>query len=338
MYLFGTAQSADPVVAAIQGASRSTGTDFAYLLATAKRESSLNPDAKAPTSSAAGLFQFIEQTWLRTVRDSGGRHGLGDIAGKIETTSDGRAFVRDGATRQDILALRYDAETAAVMAGEFTRANADELRGALGRAPKPGELYIAHFLGSDGAKRLISLAESRPSDSASTHFPGPAKSNRPIFFGRDGSPRSVQAVYDNLIAKHQAVEAEAVAASGGAGETRGLFADFAAAIFGRDRVAAPLVQTASSPSAFADGSGQPMFHSMYAPTNPALGPIGGQATAMWADLFSAPTRPQAPDAPTEARAVTASPDVVQRPSRPMARPMVPVSADIHMMVGYESRR
>lgn len=341
MYLFGTAQSADPVVAAIQGASRSTGTDFAYLLATAKRESSLNPDAKAPTSSAAGLFQFIEQTWLRTVRDSGDRHGLGDIAGKIETTSDGRAFVRDGATRQDILALRYDAETAAAMAGEFTRANADELRGALGRAPKPGELYIAHFLGSDGAKRLISLAESRPSDSASAHFPGPAKSNRPIFFARDGSPRSVQAVYGNLIAKHQAVEAEAVAASGGAGETRGLFADFAAAIFGRDRAAAPVVRTASSPAVVA-GGGQPMFHSMYAPANPALGPIGGQATAMWADLFSAPTRPQVPDVPTEAGAVTASPDIVQRPSRSivrsMTRPMAPVSADIHMMVGYESRR
>lgn len=332
MYLFGTAAPADPIVAAIQGASRSTGTDFAYLLATAKRESSLNPDAKAPTSSAAGLFQFIEQTWLRTVRDSGDRHGLGDIAGKIETNSDGRAFVRDSATRRDILALRYDAETAAIMAGEFTRANADQLQAALGRAPRPGELYIAHFLGSNGAKNLISLVESRPTDNASAHFPGPAKSNRPIFFSRDGSPRSVAAVYDNLITKHQAVEADALATSGGAGNERGLLAGFAAALFGRDRSAASLTRAASLSSGFS--AGQPMFHSMYAPTNPALGPIGGQAAAMWADLFSAPARPHVPEAPAEARGATASPDVVQRPSRPMA----PVSADIHMKVGYESRR
>ncbi|HLV85239.1 MAG TPA: transglycosylase SLT domain-containing protein [Devosia sp.] len=40
------------------------GVDFDYLLQTAMRESSLNPQAKAQTSSAVGLFQFLESTWL----------------------------------------------------------------------------------------------------------------------------------------------------------------------------------------------------------------------------------------------------------------------------------
>lgn len=328
MNLFATAQPADPVVAAIQGASRATGTDFAYLLATAKRESSLNPDAKAPTSSAAGLFQFIEQTWLRTVRDSGGRHGLGDFAGKIETTADGRAFVRDSAARQNILALRYDAETAAVMAGEFTRANADELQGALGRAPKPGELYIAHFLGSNGAKQLISLAESNPSANASAHFPGAAKANRSIFFSRDGSPRSVAGVYDNLIAKHRAVEADAMAASG-AGDERGLFAGFAAAVFGRDRAASPLVRGASGFAA-----AQPMFHSMYAPANPALGPIGGQAAAMWADLFA--TEPN-PAAATSSPVTEFARDQQGAPHRTPGSSTAAGTID-PIMIGYEDGR
>src|SRR5580698_1288266 len=53
------------VEAAIQRASNATGVDFSFLLGTAKRESGYNPGAHAPTSSAAGLFQFVEQAWLQ---------------------------------------------------------------------------------------------------------------------------------------------------------------------------------------------------------------------------------------------------------------------------------
>ena len=52
--------------------------------------------------------------------------------------------------------LRSDPSASAMMAGAFTRANADQLQSAIGRAPSEGELYIAHFLGPDGAgKRLL---------------------------------------------------------------------------------------------------------------------------------------------------------------------------------------
>src|SRR5690242_786525 len=52
------------VLASIQQASANTGMDFSYLMAQASRESSFDPTAKASTSSASGLYQFVEQTWL----------------------------------------------------------------------------------------------------------------------------------------------------------------------------------------------------------------------------------------------------------------------------------
>jgi soluble lytic murein transglycosylase-like protein len=52
------------VTGAIRQASRLTGASFDYLLATAQVESGFNPNSAASTSSARGLFQFIEQTWL----------------------------------------------------------------------------------------------------------------------------------------------------------------------------------------------------------------------------------------------------------------------------------
>ena len=60
--------SVDPTRAKIAGSIRqaasTTGASFEYLLATAKMESNFNPKAAATTSSARGLFQFIDQTWL----------------------------------------------------------------------------------------------------------------------------------------------------------------------------------------------------------------------------------------------------------------------------------
>ena len=59
------------VEAAIQRASSATGVDFGYLMGAATRESGYNPNAKAKTSSATGLFQFLDQTWLATLKQHG---------------------------------------------------------------------------------------------------------------------------------------------------------------------------------------------------------------------------------------------------------------------------
>ena len=83
------------VAGAIRQASAATGTSFNYLLATARVESGLNPQAGASTSSARGLLQFIEQTWLGTIKQSGAELGYGRYAAAISVTSSGHYQVAD---------------------------------------------------------------------------------------------------------------------------------------------------------------------------------------------------------------------------------------------------
>jgi hypothetical protein len=191
------------VMSALESAAAKTGADFSYLLKTATRESSLNPEAKAATSSATGLFQFIEQTWLATVKKHGAEHGLGAYAAQIEQGADGRYKIAQGGDRQAILALRKDPTAAAVMAGELTNDMAGTLRAGLGRAPNAGEVYAAHVMGPGGALKLIKAAESNPAQRAADLFPAAAAANRSIFYGKDGSARSAQSVLANLTAKHE---------------------------------------------------------------------------------------------------------------------------------------
>ena len=195
---------------AIRRASRATGADFSYLLNTAARESSFDKSAKAKTSSAAGLFQFIESTWLKTVKEAGDRFGLGKYTPHIFTTRSGRYYVPNQKLRQEILKLRHDPEVSAMMAGAFTQKNSEFIAAELGRKPTPGELYIAHFLGPKGASDLISLADRNPSARADRHFPRAARANRGIFYS-NGHPRTVKQVYNNLVRDHAKLQATAAA-------------------------------------------------------------------------------------------------------------------------------
>lgn len=202
---------ASQVTGAIRQASQSTGVSFQYLLTTAKIESGLNPQAQASTSSAKGLYQFIEQTWLGTMKQEGASVGLGQYANAITQNSDGRYEVADPDSRAAIMKLRSDPETSAMMAGAFSRANAFQLTGAVGRPPTEGELYIAHFLGPDGAGRLINAADSRPGASAASMFPAAAAANRSIFYDSSGNTRSVGDVYARLTGKFDNARTVAVA-------------------------------------------------------------------------------------------------------------------------------
>ena len=190
------------VVGAIRDAARVTGTGFEYLLKTAMRESNFNPKLRSSRSSATGLFQFIDQTWLATVKQSGASLGYGRYADAIARTRSGRYVVPNGAMRRAVMNLRYDPSANAVMAGAFTKANAARLSRALGRAPRDGELYIAHVLGQSGAVKLISSAENAPRTDAARLFPHAARANRSIFFQNGGGARSSAEVYRVLVAKH----------------------------------------------------------------------------------------------------------------------------------------
>jgi Transglycosylase SLT domain len=191
------------VTGAIHQAASATGTSFQYLLATAQVESGLNPQAGASTSSARGLFQFIDQTWLATMKQAGPSLGYGQYASAITKNASGKYEVQDPAMRSEILKLRNDPTANAVMAGAFTQANAAVLSGQLGRTPSEGELYIAHFLGAGGAAHLISAAGTNPNASAANYFPNAASANPSIFYDRStGAPRSLAQVRDVLTARY----------------------------------------------------------------------------------------------------------------------------------------
>lgn len=183
------------VLAALRQASAKTGSDFQYLLGTAMRESSLQTQAKSTSSSATGLFQFIDQTWLGLIKRFGADHGLAQYSEQIEQGPGGRYSVASANVKAAILALRKDPEVAALMAGEAAADTKENMQGALGRDVSCGELYAAHFLGQGSACKLISLNESNPGLRADLAFPQAARANPHVFYAADGTPKTVGQVY-----------------------------------------------------------------------------------------------------------------------------------------------
>ncbi|GAA0466860.1 hypothetical protein GCM10009096_04450 [Parasphingorhabdus litoris] len=176
-----------------QSAQR-TGVDFQYLVAQAQIESGMRPDAKASTSSATGLYQFIEQTWLGLVKEKGGKYGLGWAQGAISQSSGGHFTIADKAQKSNILALRNNPALSANLAGEFAKDNSQYLEQKTGRKPESVDLYLAHFLGPNGAAKFLNSMAANPDTSAASQFPQAARANHNIFFDRAGQARSFEAI------------------------------------------------------------------------------------------------------------------------------------------------
>lgn len=191
---------ADAVHRAVAEASRANAVDFGYLLAQANVESGLDPEAKARGSSASGLFQFIESTWLSLLQRHGAKLGLGEFAAAV-TERHGRAQISDPAIRQQALAMRNDPRIAAHMAAALAQENRAALEPVLGRAPDAAELYLAHFLGEGDARRFLAAMAQDPGASAASLFPGAAAANRAIFHSGDGNARSLTQVMGVLRTK-----------------------------------------------------------------------------------------------------------------------------------------
>lgn len=203
------AAGSDTVIPALRRASAATGVDFGFLLEQARTESSLNPRAQAATSSARGLFQFIESTWLDVVDRHGAKYGLDSQAAAIRRDAGGRPVVQDPDQRAAILRLRDDPYLSGVMAGELARENAAALQEQLGRPAKPGELYMAHFLGANGAARFLDGLQRNPDLNASHVLPGAARANAGVFF-KSGHALSLHQVYARFDDKFNAASQVAV--------------------------------------------------------------------------------------------------------------------------------
>ncbi|PZU11958.1 MAG: hypothetical protein DI605_00685 [Sphingomonas sp.] len=190
----GIESARDDVRSAIGTAAQRTGVDFSYLLAQAKSESGLNPTARAGNSSATGLYQFLDQSWLAIVKKHGTEHGYGWAADAI-TPKAGGGFTVAPQYRQAVMALREQAGPASLMAASYASDNAQSLGRSIGRDANATDLYMCHFLGLGGATRFLQACNASPGATAASLFPREAQSNRGIFYDRDGSARSLSEVY-----------------------------------------------------------------------------------------------------------------------------------------------
>jgi len=296
------AAGVDPTRAKIAGSIRqaasTTGTSFEYLLATAKMESNFNPKAAATTSSARGLFQFIDQTWLGTVKEAGPHLGYDKYADAITKNDSGSYSVDDPVARAAIMRLRDDPEAASTMAGVLTQSNSFKLTGQIGRRPTDAELYMAHFMGVGGAGKLIQNAEDNPNASAARMFPNAAAANQSIFYDRAGQPRTVSQVYSVLSTRYaeaanSPATRTAMAAGGGdlprrvtaASATPALTAiDNAAYLssFPDQRAVTPVATTSQTAST----QSEPMFRSLFQagdrmePISPAVQELWGKGSSL----------------------------------------------------------
>ena len=197
----GTTRIAAPVMDAVQNASARSGIDFDYLVDVARVESGYNPTAKAPTSSARGLYQFTKQTWLATLDRHGANHGLAWAADAIGRDASGRLSVSDPALRQQILDRRDDPAAASNRAAALTGDNRDYRERRRGRSAEPVDLYLAHFLGSGGAAKFLSALEANPDQPGASMMPEAAAANRSVFYGPDGGMRSLAEIRERFRVK-----------------------------------------------------------------------------------------------------------------------------------------
>jgi LAS superfamily LD-carboxypeptidase LdcB len=154
----------------INEAAKMAGVDPKMMQSFAAVESGMNPNAKASSSSASGLFQFTGGTWKATVAKYGAKYGI------------------------DPNTSPTDARANSLMAAEYMKEN---MKAINKHRPNPtaGDVYAAHFLGASGANRLF---RADPSAIAADLLPRAAGSNKSIFFKSDGSPRTVAELQSHL--------------------------------------------------------------------------------------------------------------------------------------------
>jgi hypothetical protein len=182
---FGSMRIPRGVVATIVRAAAVTDVDPVYMMALADKESSFATEVRARTSSAEGLFQFVTKTWLSMVRTHGPKHGLAEEAAAIEFV-EGQPTIKDDALRDRVLGLRRDPYLSAVMAAEMMKRDRAAIERRIGRDLNRSEFYLAHFLGAEGAGKLMALVDEKPKQSAPRVFREAAKANRTLFFARQG--------------------------------------------------------------------------------------------------------------------------------------------------------
>ncbi len=185
------------VLHALSVAQQTSAIDPHLLVGIAATESGFNTHARNRHSSAQGLLQFTNATWLTVVRDFGARHGLAQYAAAIDTDRDGRLTVRKSRLRRAILALRDDPVLETVMTAERLERERRGLEARLGHRAEAADLYFLHLLGPSGASHFLKVMAAHP-DASSLATVGSVGAPNAGLFIRNGRPLSVAAAYASL--------------------------------------------------------------------------------------------------------------------------------------------
>jgi len=198
--LVGGSRISRSLVETVIRAAEDTEVDPLYMLALADKESSFSAEAKAGTSSAEGLFQFVNSTWLEMIRSHGAKYGYEAAAAAVETVK-GELTIANDVMREWVLGLRRDAYLSAVMAGEMLKRDRARVERRIGRDLLRSEYYLIHLLGAASAGKLMEIVGGKREQSAPRTFPQAAKANKNLFFARDGGRTrhlTVGEFYDRL--------------------------------------------------------------------------------------------------------------------------------------------
>jgi hypothetical protein len=171
----GTAVSPDGGGGSPSGAGSAPANISSYMATTAMLESGGNANARAKTSSAGGMFQFLDGTWKQLTKEMGKNYSLED---------------------------KFDPRKAAEVMAYFTQKNKKQLEKSTGRPASNTDLYMAHFLGAGGASKFLNAMGRNPNALAADMDPKAARANKSIYYDESGKPRTLREVYDLMGSKY----------------------------------------------------------------------------------------------------------------------------------------
>lgn len=188
--------------AAIRLGSLRTGVDFEYMMELSSAESNFDHNITASTSSATGLFQFTEDTWLQSIRRYGVWYGMEPLAMQMNNTFDMNGLlvgrVENPFIRTTSFDLRTQPHIMSLLAAEFQVRNQFRITCVIPRPLTRTEMYLGHFLGAEGAITFMQNRARTPNAQAARAFPQQAEANRAVFYSRDRKGRRIGRSYDDV--------------------------------------------------------------------------------------------------------------------------------------------
>lgn len=168
-----------------------TGVDFKLLVLKAIMESDYGRFNVASNSTARGVFQYIESTWMVLMHRYGDKIGYGHYAKAIHYNPKTKTAALKGAAkhlRHEILALRHNPEASALIKSYQIMEETDVIQGyKRGKKVTATDHYIAHMLGLYVMKDFYELVERKSAIaparlSTNAHMREAAKTNKAFFY------------------------------------------------------------------------------------------------------------------------------------------------------------